>query len=195
MKFGGIELGGIFGGYEIVNMAATKLPQELATAIGEINSGLLGATFQPIWYVGKQVVNGVNHLLICEEIRSTKDRSAGIVALVINIPPGSVGGKGAKVAEIIDEAKLEENIRVAFDSAVKSIVGVGYKAVAYVGSQVVRGTNHYFVCEARGIYPDAKPYAALVCVNVFEGATSLVSISPIGGGSEKAGLFGYAFTW
>ena len=51
-NFGGIELGGTFGGYEILNIPANKLPQDVASAMSAVNSNpLLGATYNPIWYV------------------------------------------------------------------------------------------------------------------------------------------------
>ena len=193
-KFGNIELGEVFGGYEIVNQPADKLPQDLASAIGNINGGILGATYQPLWYVGHQLVNGTNHFLICKEIRSTKDQNTCIVGLVINIPPGKVGGEDAKVVEIIEEAKLLPEVQTAFDTAEKNLVGVGYKPVAYIGSQVVRGVNHYLICQARGIYPGAKPYAVIMCINVFETNVSIVGIAPLEN-AGKENLFGYAFTW
>ena len=48
-KFRSIELGNLFGGYEIVNRTVDKLAQDLASAIGNINSEILGATYDPIW--------------------------------------------------------------------------------------------------------------------------------------------------
>ena len=191
--FGEIELGGTLGGYEIVNEPADRLPQDVASAIGNVNSGILGATYQPIWYVGHQLVNGTNHFLICREIRSTKDRNTCIVGLIVNIPPGKVGGEGATVVEIIEEAKLSPEIQAAFDTAEKQLVGVGYKTIAYIGSQVVRGVNHFIICQAKGIYPGAEPYPVVMVINVFEGNVSIVNISGLL--PDKGNLFGYAFTW
>ena len=195
-KFGGIELGGIFGGYEITNIPANKLPQDVASAVGAANSSLLGATFVPVWYVGKQVVNGVNHLLIAEDIRATAKKDKGIVAIVVNVPPGdgAAKGEGAKIARIIEEEALAEGVQLAFDTVTKGLVGASYKPVCYIGKQVVRGVNHFIVCEGKGIYPGAEPYAAVLCVNVFEGSASLVGIAPIRAG-EGQGMLGYAFTW
>ena len=195
-KFGGIELGGAIGGYEIVNIPANKLPQEAASAMGAANGNLLGATFSPIWYVGKQLVNGTNYLFIAEEIRTTKNQDKHIVGLVINVPPGehSTQGEGAKVVNIIESEELSPEVQAAFADAEKHLIGVSYKPVLYIGSQVVRGVNHYIVCEATGIYPGAEPYAAVMCLNIFEGKTSLVGIAPISPG-EKEMLCGYAFTW
>lgn len=196
MKFGGIELGGEFGGYEIINEPANSLPQAVASAVGIVNSGILGATYLPIWYVGKQVVNGINHFLICEQVRATKNKDKGIVGLVINIPPGegAMKGEGASVVKIIEEEKLPADVRAAFETAAKSLVGVSYKAVAYIGRQVVRGVNHYIMCEGRAIYPGAEPFAAVMAVNVFEGNVSVVGVAPVKANGDKA-LFGYAFTW
>ncbi len=196
MKFGGIELGGEFGGYEIINEPANSLPQAVASAVGIVNSGILGATYLPVWYVGKQVVNGINHFLICEQVRATKNKDKGIVGLVINIPPGdgAMKGEGASVVKIIEEEKLPADVQAAFETAAKSLVGVSYKAVAYIGRQVVRGVNHYVVCEGRAIYPGAEPFAAVMAVNVFEGNVSIVGVAPVKAEGDKS-LFGYAFTW
>lgn len=196
-KFGGIELGGTFGGYEIINQPTDKLPQDVASAVSVVNSTpLLGATYLPIWYVGKQLVNGVNHFFIAEDVRVTKNKDKAIIGLVINIPPGegSIKGEGAKVVKIIESEELPEDVQIAFDTVTKGLCGVGYKPVAYVGKQTVRGVNHFIVCEAKGIYPGAQPYAVTLCVNIFEGNASIAGIAPISG-KEGSGLFGYAFNW
>ena len=111
-KFGGIELGSTFGGYTIVDTSAAKLPQDAATAIGAANNGMLGATYNPIWYVGHQLVNGTNHLFIAEAVRSTRDRDTSIVGLVINVPAGEgyLSGKGAKIARIIENEALDPEV-------------------------------------------------------------------------------------
>ena len=195
-KFGGIELGSRFGGYEIVNVPGSKLPQDAASAIGAANGNLLGATYNPIWYMGKQTVNGVNHLFIAEDIRATKNKDKSIVGLVINVPPGegATKGEGAKIARIIESEKLTPDVQAAFASVQKSLVGVSYKPVMYIGSQAVRGVNHYIVCEARTIYPGAEPYAVVMSINVFEGNASLVGIAPIAQGTQET-ICGYSFSW
>ena len=195
-KFGNIELGGTFGGYEIVNISANKLPQDVASAMGAVNGKLLGATYNPIWYVGKQLVNGINYLFIAEDIRTTKNKDKSIVGLVVNVPPGehSMQGEGAKVDRIIESEELAPEVQAAFAAVEKSLIGVSYKPVMYIGSQVVRGMNHFIVCEAKTIYPGAQPYAAVLCINIFEGKASVVGIAPISP-NEKETLCGYAFTW
>ena len=178
MNFGGIELDQKLGGYEIVNKPATSLPQDVATAMGKINEGLLGASYLPIWYVGHQVVNGMNHLLICQQVKTTKNADQAVVALTLNIPAGNFGDQ-ATVVDITEETNLSEDLQYAFDMAVRPLVGVVYKPLAFVGKQVVKGVNLYFICSARRVYPGSKPYAAMVCVNQFEGAFVVVSIEPL----------------
>ena len=169
MKFGEIEYESLMGGYEIVNVPASSLPQELATAISEVNSGLLGATYQPIWYVGKQIVNGTNYLLICKELRTTKDRQQMIVGLVVNLPiKKPAGGSGASIVEIIEEASLPQDVKYVFDVAAGQLLGVNYKPIVYVGKQVVRGINYYFICEAKRVVPNSKPYPVMLVVNKFQ---------------------------
>lgn len=198
MKFGEIELGKTFGGYEIINKPADKLPQDLTSAIGIVNSTpLLGATYNPLWLWGKQVVNGVNYIFIAEDIRTTKNKDKSIVGLIINIPPGegAIKGEGAKIVRVIDGEKLPETVELAFTEITKELRGLSYKPVAYIGKQVVRGENHYILCEAKVIYPAAQPRAVVLGINIFEGKPSIACIIPIGSTTDTPTLFGYAFTW
>jgi len=197
MKFGEIELGKTFGGYEIINTPANKLPQDLASAIGIVNSNqLLGATYNPIWLWGKQLVNGVNYLFIAEDIRSTKNKDKSIVGIIINIPPGegAIKGESAKIVRVIETEKLSEEVELAFDEVTKELKNMSYKPVMYLGKQTVRGENHYILCEAKVIYPNAQPRAVILGINIFESKLSIVGIVPIGN-TDKPTLFGYAFTW
>ena len=40
---------------------------------------------------------------------------------------------------------VTEELQVVFDKGLEGLVGVGYTPVAYLGSQVVAGTNHAFL--------------------------------------------------
>lgn len=200
MKLGGIELKeGTFGGYEIINkpLSATSMPQELATAFPLVNAKLLGATYDPIWYVGRQLVNGINHMLICKEVRVTATQKPAIVAMVINVPAGkATTGEGASIVKIIEEAELSDELAAIFKAGTTNLVGVGYKPIAYVGKQVVRGMNYYFICEARPVVLNPNPYAVLLGINVFENQHSVVVIEPLDKITDAATkTLGYAFTW
>lgn len=191
MKLGGIELEGLLGGWDIINQPANSLPQDLATALGVVNSGLLGATYQPLWYVGKQLVNGFNHMLLAREVRSTKDQKTLIVGLVINIPAGDFTGEHASVVKIIEETELPAEVQDAYDKTVTQLIGANYKPIMYIGKQIVHGTNYYVLCSMTPIYPGATPKAVVVGINVAEDKYTIASIE----GIDSMNALGYAFTW
>lgn len=183
MHVGGIDFSsGKFGGLDIVNRPATSLPQELATAISQINDGIVGATYEPIWYVGKQLVNGVNYTFICKQVRATREIHTRIITLTLNIPPVTTTDpeRKAKIVSISSEVNLPDEVAPLFDVITKNLVGVNYRPIAYVGSQVVKGTNYHIICQARAIYPNSEPYAVKMVINEFQGAASLVEIERIG---------------
>lgn len=65
---------------------------------------------------------------------------------------------------LTEDAALTQEAKDAFDGAMDGLVGVSYTPVALLGTQLVSGTNYCFLCEATVVYPDAKPYYALVSV-------------------------------
>jgi hypothetical protein len=181
MTAGGIEYQGLIGGLTILDKPVTSLPQDLASALTSLNAGLLGATYVPLRYIGTQVVNGVNHYLLAKDIRATKDKDTSIVIMVINIPPGSVGGKGATLVKIIEEeTDVPAAIRAIFEKATRQLIGVDYKMLLFIGSQVVKGINYHFICQAKVVYPGAEPKVVRLVINEFQNEISVVSITPIG---------------
>lgn len=178
MQFGNIKLGGRLGGFTIINQPADKLPQDLATAIPTLCPG-----YVPLWYMGTQLVNGVNHAVVC-----SRNNESEIVMVIINIPPNSIGGKGASIVSILDSADLFGNLKDLFDEALNGLVGVTYKPIAFLGEQLVKGMNYFILTEAKVVYPDAKPYPAIVEINVFQNKATLLGIERLGG-------LGYSFTW
>ena len=55
----------IAGGWSYVDFPAIELPEALQRGFDD-NFGLVGATYQPILYLGSQVVAGLNHLVLCK---------------------------------------------------------------------------------------------------------------------------------
>lgn len=64
-------------------LTLTSMPQEAASAWSAAE-GLVGASFKPLLYVGKQVVRGVNHIFIAEETLITATPKKRIVTMAIN---------------------------------------------------------------------------------------------------------------
>ena len=59
-------------------------------------------------------------------------------------------------------AEITEEIRTLFDHAMKGLVGVGYTPIAVLGRQ---GNTYCILCKAMVVYPNAKPYNALIYIN------------------------------
>lgn len=180
MKFGGLQFGNKLGGWTIINQPATSLPEDLASA----DLTILGIKYEPIWLVGKQIVNGTNYMLVCKVTRTTRENKPFIAVVIINFPPGSIGGKGASVVSVIEDTDLVEgvpleegeNLKKYFEEVTGQLKGVGFTSLVYVGYKITKGKNYYVIAEARTIYPDAEPYAVIVEFNVFQENATLVSI-------------------
>ena len=61
----------------------TAMPQDAASAWAKV-SELTGATFKPILYVGRQIVDGINHWFIAEETRITLGGERQLVMFAVN---------------------------------------------------------------------------------------------------------------
>lgn len=75
---------------------------------------------------------------------------------------------------------ITDETNALFEKAFDGLVGVGYKPVAYLGSQVVAGCNHCFLAQATVIYPDAQPYYVLVYIyEDLEGRAEILNIAKL----------------
>lgn len=76
--------------------------------------------------------------------------------------------------EVTDEQRL------LFEKGLSETVGITYAPVAYLGSQLVAGANHCFLCQATVVYPDAQPYYALVYLyEALDGSVSLLQVQTL----------------
>ena len=78
-----------------------------------------------------------------------------------------------------DYAVTEER-QALFEKGLEGLVGVNYVPVAYLGSQVVAGTNHVFLCQATVVYPDAQPtYVLIYLYEDLQGQVSLLNVADL----------------
>ena len=86
---------------------------------------------------------------------------------------GLVGGW-----QTAEDSTVTEELQAIFDKGMEGLVGVGYTPVAYLGSQVVAGTNHAFLCRAVTVVPDAVPRWTIVFLyEDLQGNVSLMNIA------------------
>ncbi len=80
----------------------------------------------------------------------------------IEIKASAIPVAGVKEWDMSISPEITEEIMVTFDRAMDSLTGVNYTPVAVLG---VSDDTYCILCKAAVVYPDAKPYNALVYVN------------------------------
>ena len=146
-----------FGGYD-VNVNVNGMPQKVATAFDEITNTLLGAKYNPIAYLGTQVVNGTNHAILAEQTIITGVDSKCVVVMVIN--EKDQGLTLAAIERVLDSGEafggtsidcktdIPDEAMPALSNALSSFIsGATIKSFAYLGSQLANGMNYYIAAE------------------------------------------------
>ena len=81
---------------------------------------------------------------------------------------------------VSENTEVTDEVRTLVQSATEGLLGVGYEPVAYLGSQVVAGSNHCVLCKATVVVPNAKPYYVLMYIyRDLEGKCSILKIEEI----------------
>ena len=82
---------------------------------------------------------------------------------------------------------VTEELKTLFEKGTETLTGISYIPVAYLGSQIVAGTNHAFLCQAVTAYPgsiEAAPaYAIVYLYEDLNGSVSILSIADFDIGS------------
>ena len=76
--------------------------------------------------------------------------------------------------EEYEVGKLPQGAASAW-SAVESLVGASYKPLLYVGKQVTRGVNHWFIAEQK--FLNGQRHVVRLAVNDFNGIFAVVPSS------------------
>ena len=83
-----------------------------------------------------------------------------------------------------DDPTITQERSDLFEKALGQLVGVDYTPVAYLGSQVVAGGNHCFLCLSRVVIPDAIPKYVLVFIyEDLQGNAQIMNIADFDFGS------------
>ena len=101
--------------------------------------------------------------------------------LVLALALGLSGACAERLAggwQAAEDSAVTEELQAVFDKGMEGLVGVGYTPVAYLGSQVVAGTNHAFLCRAVTVVPDAVPrWTVVFLYEDLQGNVSLMNIA------------------
>ncbi len=72
------------GGWDISELKSCNLPQKAASAFTGATMDLVGATYEPVLYVGKQLVNGTNYCILAKQTLVTAQPKIRLVKLVVH---------------------------------------------------------------------------------------------------------------
>jgi hypothetical protein len=185
------------GGYK-VDIAVGALPQKVATYGMEVLNDLVGAKYEPVAYLGSQVVNGINHAILTVQTLVTASPVKSLRVVVLNEKPSSetksdftivtIGsplltyaspGMTGGYAEPEDFAKTAPEA-AALWSKCRQPIGKTYDTKCVLGTQVVAGTNYAILAESKVVAPGAVAEASILYLwSKLDGTVELNDIADI----------------
>jgi len=181
------------GGWSVITDSAPDKNDAAKKALEKAVGGMLGASYEPLAVLGKQLVSGNNYCILCRITPVVPDAqptvslvyiyedlqgSAKILGEKALIGSGMTGGFTA----ISGDTAISKNAdaKKAFDTAMEHLDGVEYEAEAVLGTQIVAGTNYLILCKATPVIPNPQTGWALVTVNAdLSGGASIGDIETI----------------
>ncbi|MBR2822283.1 MAG: hypothetical protein IKE24_01140 [Clostridia bacterium] len=128
--------------------------------------------FQAKWSEHEDQEHGLVHYYLLTE------------KLIMEDGPGSIMMGGWTPAE---DPTVTEERKAVFDQGTATLTGAAIKPVAYLGSQVVAGTNHAFLCQSMSAYPgkrETEPsYVIVYLYQDLQGNVSIINIADFDIGS------------
>lgn len=193
------------GGWAISTEPVTPdIPESARFAFNDAVSVLTDAEYEPIAYLGSQVVAGSNYGFLC---RVSSDSAQSEVKLCtvkiyrnlegnssvletkdviisecfkdsnLSFTPDNLAG-GWNISSDIKSAVLPKEIQTAFTKATKDLKDVEYKPLAYLGCQVVAGSNYAVLCKASANGSDNQSSLAVIMIYAdLEGGAQITSVS------------------
>ena len=189
----------IAGGWSVndgKNLSLSAAPEAKA-AFKKATTGLAGVSYKPIALLGTQVVAGTNYAVLCRStvvypdaqpeikimyIYEDLEGNAQIMGFQTIIGEQLMGGFTANSGKLA--FGKNKSVKRIYKNAMKGLTGVSYSPVAYLGSQIVAGTNYMVLCRSKVVYPGTPYKWSLVTVNKdLDGKASLVDIETLELGS------------
>ncbi len=181
---------GLLGGWDFSSDDISALPEEVQEAFDTavVEHKLLGVDYVPVAYLGSQVVAGTNYAVLCRKTVATAVAEPTLAVLIIykdlegdatilHISDFAVSGDeredsqeaplgGWTIPSEFSVADLPEDAAAAFAKACEGFVGNKLDPIAYLGRQVVNGTNYAILC--RSTLVTAEPVSSIQVVIVSE---------------------------
>lgn len=176
----------------------TKITEEELKIFNKAIEGLTGVGYEPVAYLGSQVVAGTNHCFLCKStviypgatnrytlvyIYEKFDGTEEILKFEDVTLPGTADADGTPIAggwSYAEDPAVEGKVSEVVGKATAKLLGAEYEPVANIGSQVVAGINHAVLCRITAVTPDAEAkYSLLYTYEDLEGNCEVTGISDI----------------
>lgn len=174
-----------------------KITDDLKKIFDKAMEGLDGVDYEPLAYLSSQIVAGKNHCFLCKATTVTPGAVPGYALVyiyekldggceILNIqkimlpstkdayPPEEELPGGWNPAE---DTSVTSDIEAVLKKASEALTGAEFEPVAYLGSQVVAGTNHAIFCKQTPSIP--SPDAGYSIVYIYEDLNGNCEITKI----------------
>lgn len=182
---------GLNGGWETnKDKLSLDLNVDAKAAFEKATADLTGYTYEVIALLGTQVVAGTNYAILVRGsvvapdaapvyeivyIYEDLDGNAEVTGTQDITGEQLIGGVTPNLGAVALEKHTEVN--KVFEKALKGLDGVSYEPVAYLGSQVVAGTNYLALFKGTPVVPDPQP--AFMLITVYEDLDGQVELKEI----------------
>lgn len=203
----------MLGSYQI-NVQTSKMPQKIATGFSAAFEGWVGASYEPIAYLGSKVTNGTNHAVLALQTLITGSDVHNIVVVVLNekpltnTDPEKSPVSVADIQTVLSDGGQLGGVSIAPTTAIPaeamSVVGKNFTGVlggkikpfALLATQMVNGSKYIFAVETSMVVsPDAilKGNTNKVCLlTVYANYDGFEMIPIIEGMPKESGVLGVA---
>ena len=162
------------GGWD--STQSMEITDEIRAMVEQATANMVGAKYTPVAYIGRQIVNGTNHRILCKIAPVTPDavETYAIVTIyedlegnveiteIQNSEAEAIGG--GPLGGWTEELGVTEASTAALDKAMESWTGASFKQITCLGTQIVSGTNYCLLCEITPVVPNAESHFGIVII-------------------------------
>ena len=198
------------GGWECYAEGEASLPKEVAEAFEKATEGFTGSDLTPVAYVGQQVVAGMNYMILCRSKTTAADPAVSFLMITVyadlegnaeilnmkdfayeemtggetpgdyEVPKAETLSGGWSIPDDRTVGTLPEEVQAAFDKATESLTGAGFTPMAYLGSQIVAGTNYALLCCGEGSAAELGRYLQVIVIYAdLDGNAQITGITTV----------------
>ena len=167
-----------------INKVSVEHKKFFEEAVGQLD----GYFYEPVALLGTQIVSGTNYCFLCKPTVAANNAAGSFVYTYIYVDlqgkaiflkdervvlPGTEAANDDGTPMVggwsyAESAAITDEIKNAVYKAVEAKGGDAYEPVAYIGSQVVAGTNHAILCKTMPSVSGQDTASSLVIVYVYE---------------------------